>query len=257
MAHTQTQFTLERSQVPYAALQYEVSADLLLRPNDEINLAQRAPLLDTDAVIAQTGVHLGDLMAVVQLPSKQAAAIGGSHTEGAMSEDWSDRFEDSLLRTGLELDGRVGATKIYCFRATPQGKHGSSRSDYYLMGARQLQELRDGTYGNSDGSRAISSDVLQLKDGVMMPIGRDGWLPNVGWDYQHLKREDPWLRTAFRSVSHRQASAGISEEGSLVLAGSPESYGGNGEEMKVSVGRLLQPDHHVQMLGQAGLTEIV
>jgi hypothetical protein len=258
MSDTLPKFTLERAHTPFSALDFEAAEELPLGRHTTLDVSQRAPLLNAEAVALQIGAHVGDLMAVVQLPVRHALVTGSATEADSQSDDWRTRFRRSLGHTGEEMDSRIGAAKIYCFRTASKGRHGAESQQYYLMGGSQIEQLRAGTYGAGEESD-VSGGVLGLARGEQVVIGRDGWLPSIGWDYQLLKGEDPWVSVAFQSVSRQQASAIVDAHGRLLLAGSSNSSENNGNDMRVSLGEpseSLAAHPRTHLLGQAGLKAI-
>jgi hypothetical protein len=253
MANTLPNFIPAHERMPVTALEFEDPEELKIPLDLPIDIDQRTPLLSTEAVAAQVGAPIGELMAVVQLPVRETQVAGRAPVHDISTGNWGRRFGESLKATVEERQSREGAAKVYCFRAASVGKHGRDTNRYFLMGGNQIEQLRSASAQGANEMSDITGGVLSLRQGQKAPIGRDGWLPNVGWDYQLLKNEDPWLRVAFESVSHKQATAEVNAEGHLLLARSPNSFIRNANDMLLSVGEQLPTYSHTRDLGRAGL----
>jgi hypothetical protein len=256
MKDTLPQFILERTHTPFSALHIKDEfKPQTLHPHEVINASYHAPLLSNEEVAAQVGRSIGDLMAVVQLPVKYAFIIGAGPVNDIEAGDWKRRRGNSYGHTGAELDSRLGATQIYCFRTEAKGRHSKGGYEYLLMGSRQIEEMKVDTY-DTDNFSAINGGVLALKPGSEQMVGRDpkGWLPSVGRDYGLLVNDDPHLREIYQSVSRKQALIQVSPEGQLLISGQSESYAHNGNDMTVVVGELLPTYPYAHALGHAGLS---
>lgn len=156
-----------------------------LPQGEDILLRNFQPILSEADVISEIGVHLGELIASVQLPYKEGLAL--SAKEGKV------RSDPNLL---------------YCFKSTAGGsKHQLPK--YMIIGAEQIAAMMR-------GEKVSKSEYLELsKKGQQVEVGRKKWMPGVGKVIpDDAKKQDELYRRS-PAVSGEQGIFTIGDFGEL------------------------------------------
>jgi hypothetical protein len=148
-----------------------------------LSLEGREPLFTREQVARQYGVDLGDLQAVVGLPLRREWQTNGSRTED-----------------------------VYCFkRPASTGRH--AKSEYLLIGKKELAEVYSSTKAGREPAYAQGS-VISASAGEPARIGREEWLPGIGYDTALLAHDED-MRERTGSIGRHQAMLSVNEQGDL------------------------------------------
>ncbi|HSX31293.1 MAG TPA: hypothetical protein VLE99_05225 [Candidatus Saccharimonadales bacterium] len=160
--------------------------------NDEppiVELGRRMPLRPRGEVRDELGVDLG--LGVLR-------AVVGFRNHDSTTEHVFDSFK-----------------LVYCFDAGPQ--RGGHAARHYIMDEPTLERLK---VASTEEERArIMQDVLTLGEKADRPlkVGRQGWLPALGWETSKLDH-DPDLAFQYETISKYQAEFSTDETGDLLIA---------------------------------------
>jgi hypothetical protein len=155
-----------------------------------IDLGVLEPILSAKEVKDEYGADLGALTTVVELP--------------VPSKDLLGKPKEVYVFTKPGMDG------------------GQDQADmtHYVMGKRSLDAFHTAATTGRKIDESLTRDIVTLSQGgnEKVVIGRDGWLPDLGFDPDGEIQSNPALYEQFKAVSRAKVTLSLNSEGSLELA---------------------------------------
>lgn len=175
------------------------------------------PLESRQETFDQFGVDLGDLSAIVQLPY---ARSWFSYLQTDKKQDtWSPTSPDEhdLVNEMNVLEKkRRDQVRIFCYR-NPETVDGPQT--FSFVDLQQLANHREQMLGRGPDHELNESDMLILAPGQSAIIGKEGWLPGLGFDRSQVK--DPEIAELYACIAPRHVMATVTEEGELIINALP------------------------------------